>query len=164
MSLRVRQDVAIYKRLLRGHPDVIPDLIGYPGNKKSSCADVVRRILGASPRMIFHATVIANEVWQSVGILLRRFTSRNGGKMGIAHFVRPFRTACGVRLLRARPNPDICGSHPHALSLRFKKMAGRWGLLTSFVLSGPPTASTTLLLRDRTPLSGFLIPIYFRLI
>ena len=83
--------------------------------------------------------------------------------MGIAHFVRPFRTAYGVRLLRARPNPSICGSHPHALSLRFKKVAGRWGLLTSFVLSGPPTASTTLTLRERTPVSVVLIPMHYRL-
>ena len=83
------------------------------------------------------------------------------GRWGLfTSFIHSFSlgTACGVRLLRARPNPGICGSHPHTLSLRFKKVAGRWGLLTSFVLSGPPSASTTLTLRERTPVSGFLHP------
>ena len=41
--------------ILKSHSGVIPDLIGYPENKKTSCADFVRWILGSSPRM--------TEVW-----------------------------------------------------------------------------------------------------
>ena len=37
--------------ILKSHSGVIPDLIGYPENKKTSCADFVRWILGSSPRM-----------------------------------------------------------------------------------------------------------------
>ena len=51
---------------MTSRPDVIPDLIGYPENKKSSCADVVRWILGSSPRMTGKCGVIANAVWQSI--------------------------------------------------------------------------------------------------
>ena len=64
---------------MTSHPVVIPDLIGYPENKKSSCADVVRWILGSSPRMTGKSGVIANAVWQSLNRLLRHFIPRNDG-------------------------------------------------------------------------------------
>ena len=73
-------DCFVVSRLaMTSRPDVIPDLIGYPENKKSSCADIVRWILGASPRMTGKSGVIANAVWQSLNRLLRHFIPRNDG-------------------------------------------------------------------------------------
>ena len=82
-------DCFVVSRLaMTSRPDVIPDLIGYPENKKSSCADVVRWILGSSPRMTEEKNcprmtgksgVIANAVWQSLNRLLRHFIPRNDG-------------------------------------------------------------------------------------
>ena len=57
--------------VMTSRPDVIPDLIGYPGNKKSSCADVVRWILGSSPRMTGKNGVIASLIRR--GNLLRDY-------------------------------------------------------------------------------------------
>ena len=73
-------DCFVVSRLaMTSHPDVIPDLIGYPENKKSSCADIVRWILGSSPRMTGKWCVIANAVKQSLNRLLRHFIPRNDG-------------------------------------------------------------------------------------
>ena len=44
---------------MTSRPVVIPDLIGYPENKKSSCADIVRWILGSSPRMTEEKNALA---------------------------------------------------------------------------------------------------------
>ena len=51
--------------------------------------------------------------------------------MPLVHFVHPFRTAFGVRLLCARPNPSIWASYPHKKNTpQCVKSGGKMGIRT----------------------------------